>query len=262
MSNTTTTNVISFNGTDLNTIQGWITTKTTTYRYPERSVFTNDLLNTDDSITSNAYFKGGRIIVEGVIRGSGRELLDERISQLKKILKPINKDLILPVSGIQRKYIEATVNNIAISDVQGGYCAVSIEFVTAEPYNRATVATTVLDVANVGSGNVSYPVTFDGSGDQLPVIQFTLDSSSPTANRTVTFTNPDDGTYLAVQRDWTATDVLTIDCDNKTVEVNGTAVDFEGKFLMYDDGAGYLNYTDDFDTRQVDILITHTKRYI
>lgn len=258
----TITDPIYFNGTDINSISGWLTTSTTTYVYPSRNVNVFGIVNSDNSITSNAYFDGNKITVEGVIRVSGRENLDDSLSQLKKILKPINKTLQLPISGEQRKYTNSTVENIAITDVAGGFAKISIQFITKEPYSRALTSTTLLNVANLTSGDVSYPVTFTGSGLQLPIIQLTFDSGSPTSNRTVTFTNPYDDTYIAIQRDWTASDVIVIDCDNKQVLANDSAIDFEGKYLEFNDGAGFINYTDDFTTRQVDITVTYTERQL
>jgi len=46
------------------------------------------------------------------------------------------------------------------------------------------------------------------------------------------------------------------------VTINDTRVDYEGTFLEVEPGAAALTYSDGFTTRNVDILVEYTKRYL
>ena len=262
MSTINMTDPVSFNGTDLNLIAGWRTTGTDTFRYPTRKLTNSSLAHTDKTITTSAYFTGRSIDVRGVITISGRELLDDSISELKRILQPINKTLQLPISGTQRVFSSVTVKNIIIQDVAGGFAKIDVEFATSDPHSYDLATTELLNALNLASGDKSYPVTFVGTAQQLPVITLTIDSMGVSINRTVTFYSPAIGTSISIQRDWTATEVLVIDNLNQTVKVDGTDVGFTGNFLAWDSGMKFINYTDNFGTRQVDINVTYTKRYL
>lgn len=256
------TEPIYFDSVDLNSITGWLTTSTVSYRHPQRVVSRFGLVNNDNAIVDSAYYNGSTVTIEGIITADGRENLDSSISELKELLEPINVDLELMISGERRKYIETTMTNIVISDVNGGYAKISIEFATKENVSRSISATSLYSVANLTSGDVSYPVIFAGTAKQLPVITITFDSGTPTANRTITVENPATGKTISVQTGWTATDVLIIDCDNKTVTQNGIETVYQGNFLEWASGAGHINFSDDFTTRQIDIAISYTKRWL
>lgn len=250
---------VYFGGIDLNSIDGWMTTRTS-YRYPNRNVTNYSLANQDDSVTTSAYFSSKIINLEGIIAVAEKELLETAISSLRNILDPINQVLQLPIAGEQRKYKKTTVSSIAITDSNGGYCEVDIEFVSSNYYSYSITTTEALGVVNLTSGNKSYPVTFYGIGDQVPVITYTIDSLTSGQNKTVTFSNPG-GDTISIQRTWSAGEVLIIDCDNKTVQISGEDIEFNGNFPKWQNGERFINYTDDFTARQVDINVTYYKRF-
>lgn len=254
--------VLLFNGVNLLSVTGSRFVGSDTFRYPKRNVTNYDLANADSSTTTSAFYTGKPVNIRLVIARNSRDDLDTSISELRRLLEPINAVLQIPIQGTPRKYNECTVSNIAFKDVSGGYISVDIEFLSADPFYYDTTTTTMLSVANLTSGNKSYPVTVYGTAKQLPVITYTLDSFTTGSNRTVTFTNPTTGATMSIQRTWVAAEVLTIDCFNRTVQVDGTGVDFSGNFLEWSIGAGFVNYTDDFTARQVDISIVYYKRYL
>lgn len=258
---TTMTEPVVFNGTNLLSITGVFITGYDTFRYPNRKVNAFELARTNNSTVTSSFYSGRNINIRGVIKGLDRGGLDNAISELRRITEPQNKQLKLPINDEVRIFQEATVINIAFSDVAGGYISFDIEIVLNDPYNYDSQTTELLNVLNLTSGNKSYPVYFEGSAQQLPIITLTLDSASVTSNRTVTFSNPTTGDSISIQTNWDADDVLVINCMEKTVEINGVAQAFSGNFPYWERGDGFVNYTDDFGSRQVDINITYTKRY-
>jgi hypothetical protein len=253
---------ILFNGNDIVQVPGWRTTSTDTYRYPTRNLTSYALAYDNKAVTTSGFYTSKPLNIAGVLTTGSRELLDDSITELRRILEPINKTLRLPISDGQREYRNVSVSNMAISNVAGGYAEINIEFQTTDFYSYDLVETTVLDVVNLTSGNKSYPVVFDASAPQAPIIEYTVDSATSAINREVTFLNPSTGVSITVQRTWTANEVLVIDCENKTVEVDGDAVVFTGNFPEWHRGNQFINYTDAFVERQVDILVRYTKRYL
>lgn len=55
---------------------------------------------------------------------------------------------------------------------------------------------------------------------------------------------------------------ITINCDERSITVNGNDVDYFGTFLELELGANSLTYSDGFDTRTVDIVAEYYKRYM
>lgn len=253
---------VTFGGNNLLNIPGLRLTGMDTFRFPSRDVKNYPLAYTSRSKTTSAFHYERSVNVRGVFSLHSRDDLDTSIGLLRMILDPINQTLRLPISGELRDFYEVTVKNIAIEDVAGGHARIDIEFGCADPHSHAITDTTLLSVSNLTSGNKSYPVTLDGTAKQLPVITYHIDSLTTGSNRTVTFLEPLSGMSLAVQRTWTANETLIIDCAEQSVTVDGEEVDFNGNFPEWSVGPEFINYTDDFTARQVDITVVYKKRYL
>lgn len=252
---------VYFGAISLNTINGWMTTGVDTFRYPNRDVKNFPLAYTNNSLTTSAFYTGRPIHVRGVLMLTSRNELDDAIGELRVLLEPINQTLQIPVSGRQRQFYKVTVANISFADVKGGYISVDIEFTTTDPNSYETITTEALNIIALTSGNKSYPVTFAGTGRQVPTFTYTLVSATNLTNRTVTFINPLTNKSIAVQRTWVAGDILIINGLAQTLQVNGVDTTYSGNFLDWARGAQFINYTDDFTARQVNINATYIKRY-
>ena len=262
MPNTAISDPITFDGVDFNSIAGWMTTGTDTFLDAVRDVRNYHVKNTNESRTVSNYFESKKLTIRGIFAVSGREALDSSITRLKEITYEANKNLVLPIAGVPLQFENVTVENIVITNVAGGYAEIEINFVVGDPYSYATTTSELLNVINLASGNKSYPVFVEGSGRQVPVITYTVDSVTGGTDATVTFSNPITGIQISINRTFTAAEVLVIDCKSKTVKVDGANVEFSGNLMEWATGNGFVNYTDTFTTRQVDINVTYRKRYL
>lgn len=253
---------VKFGAYNLLSVPGLRITGIDTHREANNEITSFDLAFADKSVTTSSFQHNKPLNVRAVIARRNRDELDASIGLLKKILRPKNQTLRVPVEGSPRDFYEVTKQNIAFEDTNGGYTAVDIEFRCDDPYSHDITSTTLLNVSNLTSGNKSYPVTIEGTAPQLPLITYTLDSFTIGSNRTVTFTEPESGMFISVQRTWVAAEVLTINCLTQEVQVDGEDVEFTGNFPEWEAGDGFINYTDDFTARQVDILVTYLKRYL
>lgn len=257
---TTIESPIYFDGIDINTIAGWTTTGTDTYSYPTRNLKTYAVEQSNKTVTTSGFYGGRGARVTGHIAVSGRELLDDAISELRRLLRPLNADLQLPVSSGQRVFYGATVGNVMYTEALGGFIEVDIRFILSDPFSYSLVTTEVLNVANLTSGIKSYPITFEGTAMQAPIFTYTVDSVTGGDYTNVTFANPV-GDSITISSAFAAADVLVIDCKESAVTLNGQPIDFTGKFPEWDKGGGFINYSDDFTARQVDINVVYQKRY-
>lgn len=257
------TDEVIFGSNRLQSVNGLTVTAIDNNRMAKRAVANNSLAYTDNSVTTSAFYHEKIINVQCVIALSGRELLDASLGELRRIIQPINQTLIIPVETAWREYHRVTMQNYSLSNVAGGYAEVNIEFIAGDPFSYDRTPTTLLSVSGLTSGNKSYPVTVHGTADALPYsIAYTLNSATLTTNRTITIEDPSTGYGITVQRNWTAADALVINCQDKTVTVNGDDVEFTGNFMNLGVGDGHVNYTDDFTARNVNIVIGYYKRYL
>lgn len=108
-----------------------------------------------------------------------------------------------------------------------------------------------------------FPCTVGGTAPrQYPLCTLTINSFTGSTYNTVTISNPVTNSGISVYRAWNAGDVLVVDFLNKTVTVNGTAVDFAGVFAYWSPGSNNIRVTDDFTVRNVNLTATLVNRYI
>lgn len=254
-------NPVTFGGVDIRSVQGLTVTGVDPHRLPKRRVTSYDLANLNGSTTTSAFYGGRDVTISTIIARPSRELFDASISELRRILDPINQTLRVPMESSYRDFYNVTLSNMAFKDMNGGYSEVILDFTASDLHSYDIITTELLNMVNLTSGDKSYPVTLEGTAYQVPVITYTVDSVTGGTNKAVTFTNPATGVAITVTRTWTAAEVLEIDCWNKTVKVDDDDTVFTGNFPSWQTGDGHINYTDGFTERQVDINVTYTKRY-
>jgi hypothetical protein len=81
-------------------------------------------------------------------------------------------------------------------------------------------------------------------------------------SNTITIENDTTGQAISVERVWTKTDVLELDVANKTVKVNGTAVDYSGAFPYFAPGTHDLIISSDFSVYKLTVTVDYYKRYL
>jgi hypothetical protein len=80
--------------------------------------------------------------------------------------------------------------------------------------------------------------------------------------KTITITNDTTDEAISVTRTWAKTDVLEVNTLNKTVLVNGTAVDYEGVFPIFSPGTHNLIISHDLGVSTLTVTCDYTKRYL
>lgn len=251
-----------FNSINLDNISGVFLTKRLVHSIPLKAVNTMKLTNADGSKTISAFYNTREIVVEGIIGVASRALMETARDSLLAVLTGTEQVLELDQSGIRRKYT-ATVSNIVFSEAKGGYVTFTITFLCADPFGYDTRITepSLAGAITVKDSQKSFSIL--GTYEALPLITVSVNSVTGGTSKQITISNARTGAGIYVSRTWVGNDVLVIDNFNKTVKVNGTAVNYTGKFMSFQPTTTeLLNYSDTLATRSVTLLMSYYKRWL
>lgn len=228
---------ITFNSFDLQ--DGNYHTKKITHRkFPERIILTEPKTRRDGFSIVDKYFEKKIIILEGTITGGSEAGLRTLIDNMKKEIRGTDKNLDIDYGGSTIRY-EATVQKLEVPEdyYHLTFIPFTIEFL-CHPLGKATSTTNHSD-NDITSSPHNSSLTITGSESPLPVITLTVDAE--TSMTVIKFKNTTTNSEITITRAFAATEVLEIDCENLTVKVDGTEVDFTGVFPEFDPGSN--NYT-------------------
>lgn len=242
---------ILFNSVDLSTITDCVITRITPYNSPRRNLSTLNLSNSDGSKTTAAEYKDKTIVVEGYLEGDTVDEMEIARDTLMQYLAPIEKTLRFIQSGATRIYT-GTVSDVTFSESEGSSTTFVITFVCADPfgYDPNYVLETTSNITSLPS---NWTITVAGTYNAKPVIQVTLSSPSSATRRLVI------GRYstatsaylesLWIQKDWTGDTgkTIVVDCLNKTVKMQGVALDYFGVFPEFEIGSQTIRF-EGYDT--------------
>lgn len=247
------TGAITFDSNNLQTyaaLVGIVTNAIEHTNLPDKDTTLYPLANTNASVIPYVGYSSKVISIAGAIVGSSSSDLDSRIDTFKGYFNGKNKNLDIQYGASTRRYI-ATANKIAVTRRQKAYFATfTVDFICTQPFGRNTSATTALNASGRTASSYTDNHTFLGSAPyQLPVITITYAAVSGGASF-VSFGNNANGQGITItDQTWVATDVLEIDCVNKTVKKNGVEIDFLGAFPEFEPGSQNFTYSDGFTTR-------------
>lgn len=171
------------------------------------------------------------ITLRGVVKGTSIDNLESNLDSLKQLLALKEKNLDIEYSSGTRRYI-ASVRKVTIERAHYHitFAPFEVEFVVSNPPFGKTVDTSTFETTQnfTSTGTYSGNYSFTGSAPPMPIIKMEVNSA---ANfNSVTFTNDETGHAISVNRTFTVGEILTIDTDAYSVDVDGTAVDFTGQF--------------------------------
>lgn len=234
----------------------------TVHPLPRRQLSSFPLARTDRRKTNSAFFTDRRISIRCNIVQNSRALLDTRLDELKALLQAIEGQLIVPY-GNSRRQFTATLDDIRILDSEGGWLDMSLEFLCSDNFGYDLNFTQL--VAAGGRTLYNYTDSFNVEGSarwQAPIIKITISAVTGGTNEDFIIRNPATDQTLTVNRTWAAGDLLTVDAQNTTVQVNGTDVNFSGSIPLWrNKGVGYIQTTDGFLTRTKSIFMYYYKRW-
>lgn len=251
----------TFDGTDLSTLDNVTIFSVKAYDTPDRELRMSKIARADKSILTSAEYSSRPIVVEGVIGADNYLELMQNINTLNSKLQTQNAEASYEKAGVTLIYSEVTLDSVK-TKVSGGNCDFTIRFVASNPIPYESSSNQLLQPQHFTATASTYAITNTGSYTALPVFSITLSLLSGGTSKNVVITNSNLGQGITITRTWTAGDIISVDCMEKTVMVNGTSVDYTGIFPEFAPGLGSVGYSDTLTTRSGKISATYNRRFI
>lgn len=255
---------VIFNGVDLSELAGVTITEINHHKRPIRSMVRRKLARADGSKLVQGEYGDRMITMAGVVTGTSRANYEANRDTLFRYLNELEATLRLSQAGANRDYV-CSVDDIDFTEKPtGGFAPFVIKFIVGNPpFGVDATSSTVMAAKTVTGSSGTHGFTpFGGSADWLPVFTVTMSALSGGTGKYVRITNPATGKYIQLTRNWSALDVLVVDCEAKTCRVNGALMDFQGVFPSFGPDDGSVTYSDTLTTRSITIAITGKRRYL
>lgn len=250
---------IYFDGNDLNALDNVDIDNHEFNPLPGRDLKQNKLARANKSILTTAEYVDKEAVVYGHICTIERYESEALLAEVKALVQYPNRQLILDQYETEVQYT-ATLKDFE-HEWLGNKIFFTITFMLADPIGTETSTTELLnDTVTTLTDNFS--IDNDGSFIAEPVFNLTVSALTGGTGASITVKNNVTGQGITVVRDWTAADILEIDCALKTVRINGSFFDYAGQFPVFYPGIGSVGYIDTLSTRTVDIVGTYYKKYV
>lgn len=252
---------VVFDENDLSAITGFNITHVTIDAPPTINIDSAKLARQPGMKLFNKEYGGRRIDIRGVItRNSRADYLTTRSEILRKTEK-IEKVLEVPVDFRPLDFHGVTLENAIFEDASGGYGAVTLTFTCSDPFAYDRYSTVLVNETSVTSdvATVSYSESIGGDYRTPPYIRLTISALTGGSDKYIKLTNQA-GEYIQVTRTWADDDVLVIDAQNHTVQVNGLDVDYSGTFWPLHLDETEVSYEDSLTTRSATLYMHYKRR--
>lgn len=231
-------NTVIFNGYNLNDQDNGIYAVRVQHgSFAERDIDMMQIGREDGLAMIDAKFNQKVIPIEISIHKSNEDDLTTALSTIKEYLSGIDKDLILQGEDDTIALVyKATVKSM--NEIRYDKFTAKLQVDFYAPLGRAksqTQSTNAFD--NITDWQYQDTVTISGSYNAKPVIRITFTDAGTCDS--IQFTNTTTNTQIQVDHASTfATgDILIIDCENKTVTLNGVDYNFDGVFPLFVKGS-------------------------
>jgi phage-related protein len=251
---------IYFDGQNLANIAGVAVYNYEINQLPPRSLTINKIAGQDLGVLTNHSYGTKEIVVYAHIGRDNRDGTELALSELKTALQGVNKTLTVPQYGTNINYTTTLYSLDHEWDTP--YLDATIILYATSPIGVDSNTTTLVAGQNITAQSFETSATVYGSYKAAPLLQVTFTDITDGVAQTVSVGNAASGQRLSITRTWVDADVLLIDCLNKTVQVNGAAVEYTGAFPTYLPGTAIISYVDSFTDRDVTLVATYNKRYI
>ncbi len=204
------------------------------------------------------------IVVSGMIVCTTQVELQDQTDLLKNWLRRESGALRRDYSTGYREWV-CTAKNVIVPIAQENisFGPYSIEFECESPFATDGVTDTWMNATAITTATSDTNITVNGTMDGQPVITITVTAINPTVSDvTMTIANTSNSQYLDITATFAAGDIVTVDCENNRVFINGILVKSSGQFPYWATGSGVLHYEDTATTRTLAVTATSERRYL
>lgn len=231
---------------------------------PDRKFDVFALAHANESVIPSDEYPSKMIPISGTIASDTPNNLSALLDTFRGYLTGRSKNLDVGYGGIVRRYVATATTPVITRSEDKKYATFTLSFVCTVPFGVDTSNTVALNGTGRTLSVYTDSYTFLGSAPvQLPVITLTLTAVSSTGAQQLFWGNNDTGQSIVITRaNWTAGDIVVIDCVQRLITVNGVAVDFTGAFPEFTPGAHSMIYGDSFTSRTLTENVVYAKRYL
>lgn len=232
---------------------------------PGRDIQTEARARNNGYIVVNSQYTSKTITVVGQMAASDRPSLVALIDAMKLNLNGVSGNLDIDYGNDIRRYF-ATVSSIDIDEeyYNINFAPYTITFECADPFGYSTIS----GVANLpGQTSLLKDVimTVSGSINADPILFITINSG--TANMSILkFSNETTGELIVITKPNAApfvqNDQLIINCKLKQVMINGSGIDYTGRFPTMNPPTAQLRVAITATTAKYGILINYLPSFL
>lgn len=256
-------NAISYNSLDLQD-STYRTSEIEHVQMPKREINTAKRARRTGESFISGWFGGRKIRIKGHILADTAAGLQTAVDALQAAINSEGANLDIGYGGSTRRYENAVVEaqKIPKKGFHHTFVPYEITFYIPDGVGVATSQTQEGDTAQ--TGDITESLTIAGSADALPVITITVNSATDFSVLKVRNDTRDEELIIGPSGggSFSAADVIEIDCENMTVKINSTEVDYTGIFPLWDPGSQDLNLDLTFTAVNYDWDFDYYPRYL
>lgn len=252
---------IKYDSIEINDGTKYSVQKITHTSAPNKDVDYQDLTLRGGAKFIDSYYTTKEIIIEGTIEGTTAAYLQAYIDELKELFSRNGKYLdIENWNGETRRYKCVSVStDLPMESFNITFIAYTATFLAYEGFARST-ATTSEVLNNKTTATVSDTMTNIGTHEAYPTVTVSVDAEN--ALTLIKFKTDATTDEISIAASYTAGDILIVNCENKTVTINGTEVAYTGNFPRFPSGAVVYTFTFTSTSHTVDTNITYTPLWL
>ena len=220
------------------------------------------LSSEDGSVIIESRHNTRTISISGVVIGTSQADLESKIDTLKQnLITTTIANLDIGYAGGTRRW-QAKLESLKIQREtgMGSTRAFTIDFICLSHIGTATSTTSqAYNNETTANSAISKTYTFTGTAYPKPIITIEVDSC--TALTKIAIKNTTTNTEMSVTATYAAGSTLVIDTENKTVQIEGVSVAWDGVFPQFNQGGNTVTFTFTATAHQSDITYTYYPRY-
>ena len=252
-----TGNFVLFNGVNLNGAS-FIVERTNHDFAPTRILASYKIARRDGEKLVSTFFGRKEIIISGYINGANQSEFEQLEDNFKAITSAPNGNLDISFDGTRRRYV-ATASEIKIDrdSYNIDWAPWSITFLV--PSGKGLDVTTTVETFPDITENV-YSGTFNNEGTAVayPLVTFLVNSQTALTSISLQV----GAAALTINHAFSNGDVLTIDFNTFSVQINGIEVDYNGVFPQWPTGSTAFVGSALGTARDISLTFSYVKNYL
>ena len=200
---------------------------------PDRMLDIVGLAKEDGAVLISEKYNTKRIVVAGNIKANTQTALETAIDTFKELFSRNEKNLDIGWAGGTRRYVATCERHDFDRDYMHiGFVPWVAEFIVPSGVGKDTATTAAINATSVNTSPYTSSVTLGGTAEPKPIITLTVGAGCAATVLGFSFENTDTDEKIVVNyaSGFSNTDVIEINRDEKTVELNGESIAFHGIF--------------------------------